>query len=405
MVLPLLFSALAPGLLGGAMSPLMAASLGAGVGGLVQSGGDLETGLLTGLGAFAGGSLLPGILGGGAGAAADAATSAATTGAGATGLPAGAMASSPIPPPNPMLAAPAAPTAGLPALAGSTAPAGGGMLGNAGGFLKDGMAYAQSPQGIGVGIGAAVGPALSGMFGGGGDEDGSGGGRYRGPGSKEMKPMPRPYNAPGEGFIPGVSPEHNYGGAYVPSAGEIIDFRDGRYSDGGLLRRYQNMMGPVRMAEGGIATLAEMDGEQAQPSGGGAEEVLVEAVRAIKGQSENPQMALGVFLKSFGEDALRDLVERVKSGDFDMGDEGGGVVSGEGDGMQDMVPGTIDGERDVLLSDGEFVVPADVVSGLGNGSTDAGARELESMMERVRQSRTGTPVQPPRVPQGEVMPV
>jgi hypothetical protein len=118
-------------------------------------------------------------------------------------------------------------------------------------------------------------------------------------------------------------------------------------------------------------------------------------------------MALGVFLKSFGEDALRDLVERVKSGDFDMEgeEEGGGVVSGEGDGMQDMVPGTIDGERDVLLSDGEFVVPADVVSGLGNGSTDAGARELESMMERVRQSRTGTPVQPPRVPQGEVMPV
>jgi hypothetical protein len=278
------------------------------------------------------------------------------------------------------------------------------MLGKGGGFLKDGMAYAQSPQGIGVGIGATVGPALSGMFGGGGDEDGSGG-RYRGPGSKEMKPMPRPYNAPGEGFMPGISPEHNYGGAYVPSAGEIIDFRDGRYSDGGLLRRYQNMMGPVRMAEGGIATLAEMDGEQAQPSGGGAEEVLVEAVRAIKGQSENPQMALGVFLKSFGEDALRDLVERVKSGDFDMGDEGGGVVSGEGDGMQDMVPGTIDGERDVLLSDGEFVVPADVVSGLGNGSTDAGARELESMMERVRQSRTGTPVQPPRVPQGEVMPV
>jgi len=159
------------------------------------------------------------------------------------------------------------------------------------------------------------------------------------------------------------------------------------------------------MAEGGIATLAEMDGEQAQPSGGGAEEVLVEAVRAIKGQSENPQMALGVFLKSFGEDALRDLVERVRSGDFDMEDEGGGVVSGEGDGMEDMVPGTIDGERDVLLSDGEFVVPADVVSGLGNGSTDAGARELESMMERVRQSRTGTPVQPPRVPQGEVMPV
>jgi hypothetical protein len=97
-------------------------------------------------------------------------------------------------------------------------------------------------------------------------------------------------------------------------------------------------------------------------------------------------------------------VDRVKAGEFEMDGEDVGKVSGEGDGMEDLIPANVDGERDVLLSDGEFVVPADVVSGLGNGSTDAGAQELESMMQRVRQSRTGTPEQPPRVPQDEMMP-
>jgi hypothetical protein len=289
---------------------------------------------------------------------------------------------------------------------GTTSSAGGGML-------KDAMSFAKSPTGMGVGIGSALGASLAPMSGSdGGDERGR---RRGGPYSNEMKPMPRPYAMPGEGYVGGVSPEFDYGGGYVPSAGEIIDYRDNgtlRYSDGGLLQRYQNMMGPVRMAGGGIASLAEIDGEQGAPqeaSQGVSNEqaVMIDAVKAIKGQSENPQAALGVFLKSFGEDALRDLVERVKSGDFEV-DEGSeedvGMVSGEGDGMEDMIPANIDNQQDVLLSDGEFVVPADVVSGLGNGSSDAGSQALQSMMDRVRQSRTGTPQQPPRVPEAEVMP-
>jgi hypothetical protein len=57
-----------------------------------------------------------------------------------------------------------------------------------------------------------------------------------------------------------------------------------------------------------------------------------------------------------------------------------------------------------VLSDGEFIVPADVVSGLGNGSTDAGADSLYEMMDRVRQLRTGKKEQPDQVPQGEMLP-
>ena len=72
--------------------------------------------------------------------------------------------------------------------------------------------------------------------------------------------------------------------------------------------------------------------------------------------------------------------------------------------MDDMIPASLEGEQDVLLSDGEFVVPADVVSGLGNGSSDAGADKLEDMMDRVRELRTGGKMQPPDIPDEMMLP-
>jgi hypothetical protein len=73
--------------------------------------------------------------------------------------------------------------------------------------------------------------------------------------------------------------------------------------------------------------------------------------------------------------------------------------------MDDMVPANVEGEEDVLLADNEYIVPADVVSGLGNGSSDAGARELDRMLERVRMARTGTPEQAPQIDTREMLPV
>ena len=81
-----------------------------------------------------------------------------------------------------------------------------------------------------------------------------------------------------------------------------------------------------------------------------------------------------------------------------------GMLDGAGDGMDDMIPATLEGEQDVVLSDGEFIVPADVVSGLGNGSSDAGADALYEMMDRVREMRTGMTNQPEQVPQGMMLP-
>lgn len=88
--------------------------------------------------------------------------------------------------------------------------------------------------------------------------------------------------------------------------------------------------------------------------------------------------------------------------------EGGtvGIVSGMGDGMSDSIYGNMvdDPNQQVALSDGEFVIPADVVSGIGNGSTDAGARQLYAMMDEVRNARTGQREQAPEINPEEFLP-
>jgi len=68
----------------------------------------------------------------------------------------------------------------------------------------------------------------------------------------------------------------------------------------------------------------------------------------------------------------------------------GGYLDGPGDGMSDSIPATIEGKQQARLADGEFVIPADVVSHLGNGSTKAGSKRLYAMLDNVRKARTGT---------------
>jgi hypothetical protein len=70
--------------------------------------------------------------------------------------------------------------------------------------------------------------------------------------------------------------------------------------------------------------------------------------------------------------------------------DGGRMLKGPGDGMSDSIPATINQRQPARLANDEFVVPADVVSHLGNGSSDAGAKKLYAMMDRVRRARTGT---------------
>jgi hypothetical protein len=151
---------------------------------------------------------------------------------------------------------------------------------------------------------------------------------------------PRTWNAPGAGYQPGYSPEYRY------------------------------------FAKGGLTDLRKEDGVTAN--------VMNEAKAALLGEHPRPSEALGRFRNMFGEDALDVLRDKVT----------GGRVRGAGGGMDDLVPGTIEGRQQVRLADGEFVVPADVVSGLGDGSTDQGVRRLHEMMSKVRQQRTGKQAQP-----------
>lgn len=82
----------------------------------------------------------------------------------------------------------------------------------------------------------------------------------------------------------------------------------------------------------------------------------------------------------------------------------GNILRGQGDGMSDEIKASIDGEQDVLLSDGEYVVPADAVAMLGNGSTDAGANRLDAMIARLRTQKYGRNKQPPEMKAESVMP-
>lgn len=83
---------------------------------------------------------------------------------------------------------------------------------------------------------------------------------------------------------------------------------------------------------------------------------------------------------------------------------GGRYLNGATDGMADRVPANIDGQQPAALSDGEFVIPADVVSHLGNGNSNAGAKALYDMMASVRTDRTGNPKQGKQINAANYMP-
>ena len=67
--------------------------------------------------------------------------------------------------------------------------------------------------------------------------------------------------------------------------------------------------------------------------------------------------------------------------------DGGRLLRGPGDGVSDSIPATIGNKQPARLADGEFVIPARIVSEIGNGSTDAGAKKLYAMMDRIQGAR------------------
>lgn len=91
----------------------------------------------------------------------------------------------------------------------------------------------------------------------------------------------------------------------------------------------------------------------------------------------------------FSDVTYTPAVTAAQGGLMSLPQSRGYYLGGPTDGMADKVPARIDGRQEARLSDGEFVLPADIVSHLGNGNSEAGAKVLYDMMERVRRARTG----------------
>ena len=117
------------------------------------------------------------------------------------------------------------------------------------------------------------------------------------------------------------------------------------------------------------------------------------------------------FLRMFGTDYIDRAGPKgsrrrgyATGGIAELGSRKQRYLDGETDGMADKVPATIDNEDPAALSDGEYVIPADVVSHLGNGNSDAGAKVLDEMLSRVREARTGETEQAPEINPKEFLP-
>ncbi len=124
-----------------------------------------------------------------------------------------------------------------------------------------------------------------------------------------------------------------------------------------------------------------------------------DASEFIRSAGENS----GVYATPSGGGTTRRIYEKMRNEGYAQGGYlDGGMLPG--DGMSDDVPANIDGEQEAALSQGEFVVPADVVSHLGNGSSDAGSRRLYAMMDKVRQARTGNKQQGKQINPERYMP-
>ena len=116
-----------------------------------------------------------------------------------------------------------------------------------------------------------------------------------------------------------------------------------------------------------------------------------------------PRNDLGFF--GFGNEIAEGIARANPDTQEMMYYNQGGLTRGAGDGMSDNIMLPINGSKDIAaVSPDEFVVSADVVSGLGNGSTSAGAKQLYAMMDRVRNTRTGRKSQPSAIDPDRMLP-
>jgi len=200
----------------------------------------------------------------------------------------------------------------------------------------------------------------------------------------------------GEWDTTGIGAGTGYDGASGAMGGGYGSFSG--YDDGGG-------SGYDALRVGGLIKRGYANGGQVQPQPQ-QNPIVQGAIAAIMGNHPQPRQAIAQFVQVYGQQAFTALRQQVIADTTEQQREGSGLgafVQGQGDGLSDSIPANIDGQEPVALSDGEVVVPADVVSGLGNGSSEAGAKKIEEMGQKIRQKRTGSKKQPRAVDASQVI--
>lgn len=150
-------------------------------------------------------------------------------------------------------------------------------------------------------------------------------------------------------------------------------------------------------------TTAEKN-QQGGGGGGGMDPNLAPGGQGADDKGMNPG-AISALAAGFAQQQMNPPTKAQTLGLSSLAGGGYLETGGEvGDGMSDEIEATIEGEQEARLSDGEFVIPADVVSHLGNGSSDAGAKRLYEMMDKIRMARTGTKKQGKEIKPERYMP-
>lgn len=122
-------------------------------------------------------------------------------------------------------------------------------------------------------------------------------------------------------------------------------------------------------------------------------------IMGVYGTPDNPQ-GPPISQDGYGLGRLNSMTTNQQNNGFAKG----GYLDGAGDGMSDSIPAKINGHQPAALADGEFVIPADVVSHIGNGSTKAGAHRLYDMLAKIRKARTGNSAQGKQINPRKFMP-
>jgi hypothetical protein len=126
---------------------------------------------------------------------------------------------------------------------------------------------------------------------------------------------------------------------------------------------------------------------------GGGQYGIDEATRKAQAEAAAAAASDGGYAPGAARGGLMDYADGgLSNARYNLGgySDGGRLLRGPGDGVSDSIPAMIGKRQPARLADGEFVVPARIVSEIGNGSTEAGARKLYAMMDRVQSARRQT---------------